>query len=166
MGRTTDLRREMKRLFFPFMKAKGFQIDQRHAPNCIDFRRTEGEQVQFFEIQWEKYGRPRFVANFGHASVKGTICHNTPVPSSDIGAGQAPEYCRLHPNGSGSSTRHWFRQDRPFFSALLARKRMYPPDQPIQQLITLFAEAEGYWRSNVVGPHSRLITNRWAHNVV
>ena len=165
MGRTTSLRREMKSLFFPFMEVKGFQIDQLHAPHFIDFRRADGERVQFFEIQWEKYGRPRFVANFGQASIKGTICHNTPIPSSDVSAGQAPAYCRLHP-GNGSSTRHWFRQDRPLLSALFARSRMYPPDQPIQQLITLFAEAENYWRSNIVGPHSKLITNQWAHNVV
>ena len=166
MGTTTALHHEIKRTFFPFMEAKGFTLDQRYAPHFIDFRRTLEERVQFFEIQWEKYGKPRFVVNFTHVSAKGTICYAEHVPASDVGPGQAPFYCRLHPNGSGSSTRHWFRQDRTILSALLSRSRLYPPDLPVRQLIELFPEVEHYWQSGVVGPNSRLISCPWAQDVV
>ena len=164
MGRTTELRGVLKTRFFPFMEAKGFSIDQRHAPNFWDFRRTVNGRVQFFEIQWDKYGRPRFTANFGHVSAKGTVCYGKRVPAADIGPGQAPEYCRLHP-GSGPSTRHWFRQDRSLLSALF-KGRLHAPERPVLQLIELFAEAEAYWASGRPGPHSNLITNTWAQDAV
>ena len=65
MGRTTDLRREMKRRFFPAMIDSGFSVDMRNAPSFVDFRRITPDAIQAFDIQWEKYGRPRFVINFG-----------------------------------------------------------------------------------------------------
>jgi hypothetical protein len=166
MGRTTALRRELKKRFVPFMAAKGFDFDQRNAPHFLDFHRVAGNRVQFLEVQWEKYGRPRFTVNFGSASSKGTLCQNQLIGAGDVGPGQAEKYCRLHPNGSGSSTRHWFRQDRPLISALLAWNRLYPPDQPVRQLIELYAEVETYWTSGIVGPHSRLLENGWVHDVV
>ena len=166
VGRTTALRRELKARFFPFMAAKGFAIDQRHAPHFQEFRRVVGDRIQFLELQWEKYGRERFTVNFGHASVKGTICYDKHISPNDVGPGQAPRYCRLHPNGDGSSTRHWFRQDRPLISALCARSRLYTPDQPVRQLIDLFEEVEQYWESGVVGSHSNLIVNKWARDAV
>jgi hypothetical protein len=125
-----------------------------------------GGRIEFVEIQWEKYGRPRFVVSFGHASAKGTICFGENIAPNEVGPGQAPQYCRLHPTGNGSSTRHWFRQDRPLVSALLARSFLYPADVPVQQLIELFAEVENYFESGIVGQHSQLIVNAWAHDVI
>jgi hypothetical protein len=151
MGTTTALRRELKLRFVPFMTAKGFLIDQRHAPHFIDFRRTVGGRIEFVEIQWEKYGRPRFVVSFGHTSAKGTICFGENIAPNEVGPGQAPQYCRLHPTGNGSSTRHWFRQDRPLVSALLARSFLYPADVPVQQLIELFAEVENILNPALLG---------------
>jgi hypothetical protein len=162
MGPTTALRRALKERFIPFMIEKGFALDQRHAPQFIDFRRVVGDRVQFFEIQWEKYGRPRFTVNFGSASTNGTISHNQHIDANDIGPGQAVEYCRIHPNGNGSSTRHWFRQDRPFVAALFAGSWLYPPEQIVQQLMDLFAEAEIYWSTGTVGKYSKVIKNSWA----
>lgn len=56
MGPTTELRRELKRTFVPFMAARGFVLDNRHAPQFQNYRRTVGDRVQLLEIQWEKYG--------------------------------------------------------------------------------------------------------------
>ena len=166
MGRTTALRQELKKSFVPFMTNRGFSLDQRHAPNFIDFRRTVGNRVQFFEIQWEKYGRPRFTVNFGSTSIKGTISHHQHIDANDVGPGQAEQYCRIHPNGKGSSTRHWFRQDRPVVAALFAGSRFYPPEQIVRQLMDLFVEAELYWSAGTVGKHSQVIKNSWVKEVV
>lgn len=165
MGRTTALRRELKRVLVPFMESKKFIIDQRHAPSFFEFRRIVNGRVQFFEIQWEQSGKPRFVVNFGHASIKGTICHNERISANEVCAGKTAEYCRLRP-GRGSSTRSWFRQDRPTLSALIARNSFYPPELPVQQLIELFPEAEEYWLTGMLGPNSKLIQCPWAKDVV
>ncbi|MDB5177463.1 MAG: hypothetical protein JWN75_1131 [Candidatus Saccharibacteria bacterium] len=166
MGNTTELRRELKRTFMPFLAAKGFTLNQRHAPHFIDFYRTVDERVQFLEIQWEKYGKPRFAVNVGQVSTKGTICYGEHIEAKDVGPGQAPQYCRVYPNGNGSSTRHWFRQDRPMISALLTRSRLYAPEVPIRQLLDLFNEIEEYWRSGQVGQHMFLTSNAWAKDAV
>jgi hypothetical protein len=67
MGRTTDLRREIKRRFFPVMADKGFSLDMRDAPFFVGFRRMTSEAIYVCDIQWEKYSRPCFVINFGNA---------------------------------------------------------------------------------------------------
>lgn len=166
MGTTTELRRELKRTFLPFMATKGFVLDQRHAPHFMDFRRAAGDRVQFLEIQWEKYGKPRFKVSVGEVSSKGTVCHGDHIDAKDVGPGQAPQYSCLYPQGDGSSTRHWFRQDRALLAALIHRSRLYPPEAPIGQLIDLFHEAEAYWVSGKVGEHMRLISNPWAKDAV
>ncbi|MDB5795860.1 MAG: hypothetical protein JWR25_2239 [Noviherbaspirillum sp.] len=166
MGRTTEFRRELKRTFLPFMTAKGFVLDQRHAPHFMDFRRTLADRMQFLEIQWEKYGRPRFKVSVGQVSARGTISHGEHIDAKDVGPGQAPQYCCLYPQGDGSSTRHWFRQDRSFLAALIHRDSLHPPEMPVGQLLELFGEVEEYWLSGKIGKHLRLISNSWAKDAI
>jgi hypothetical protein len=46
MGRTTELRRELKRRFYPLAAALGFQIDNSFGPFGVDFRRFIPTQVK------------------------------------------------------------------------------------------------------------------------
>lgn len=146
------------------MAERGFALDQRHAPHFLDFRRYLGPEVHFAEIQWEKYGAPRFALNVGKASIGGTLCHGEHVPAGEMGPGQAPEYVRVYPRGDGSSTRHWFRQDRTWFELVRTGSRLRPADEVVSDLIHLFAEAEHYLSDGTLGPHCRRTTNFWARN--
>jgi hypothetical protein len=152
MGSTTDLRRALKRDVFPLLIERGFTIDQRHAPQFIDFRRSRGDRVDFVEFQWEKSGRPRFKLSFGTVSSGGTIAHAVHTPAQDVGPGQAPVYVCLYPNGTGSSTRHWFCQDAPFWARLFGSPPR-PPTEVAAQLVALLPEVDGYLLNSIMGPH-------------
>jgi uncharacterized protein DUF4304 len=157
VGRTTALRREIKQVFVPFLAKKGFSSDLRGAPNFLYFRRTEADQVQVFDIQWQKYGRPRFVVNFGKAPADGVMdMFGKHVMPEDILPSHAPIRGRLAP-GSGAMTGSWFRQDRPLVERLASWSSLRPPEQVISQLMTLFVEVEEFWKSGTIGPHVRLL---------
>jgi hypothetical protein len=157
MGRTTALRHEIKRVFVPHLVSKGFSPDPRSSPNFLTFRRIEADRVHVCDIQWEKYGRPRFVVNFGNAPAGGvTDVLGKPIMPEDILPSHAPVRGRLAP-GRGTMTGSWFRQDRPLIARLVTWSRLRPPEQVISQLITLFDEVEAFWRSGAIGPHMRLL---------
>lgn len=159
MGRTTALRREIQQTFVPFLRAQGFDLDQRHGPRFLDFRRPAGAHMLFLELQWDKSGRPRFTVNFGKVALEGVLVGGQHLAASDVGPGQAPAYCRLCPSGKGRSTADWFRQDRALLSSLLAGARLHPPARPVEELMALFHEVQAYWDSHEVGPHCKLIQN-------
>jgi hypothetical protein len=164
MRTTTALRHALKSKFVPFMLARGFDLDQRNAPQFLEFRRTQGDEMQFVEIQWEKYGRPRFKVTAGFASQKGVICHGKQVEATEVGTGQAPRYVALYPTGNGSSTRHWFRQDKSLISALVSGNRLYPPEETVEKLILLYQELEDYFCTREPGAHCRTHVNAWSQN--
>jgi hypothetical protein len=152
MGTTTDLRRALKTEVFPLLVDRGFSIDLRHAPHFVDFRRSREDQVDFLEIQWEKYGRPRFKVSFGTVSAKGTVADGIYTSAQDMGPGQAPCYVCLYPRGNGSSTRHWFCQDAPLWARLLGRPAR-PASQVTAQLASLLPEVDEYLLNGRLGPH-------------
>lgn len=157
MGRTTALRREIKRVFVPHLASKGFSLDQRQAPNFLCFRRIEPDQIDVCDIQWEKYGLPRFVMNFGQAPANGVVdLLGKPVMPADIFPSHAPIWGRLSPR-AGAMTGSWFRQDRPLIERIVTWSRLRPPEQVISELVTLFAEVEEFWRSGAIGPHMRML---------
>ena len=142
MGRTTALRREIRTRFFPFMIAKGFVLDMRDAPTFFAFRKETPEGVLHCDIQWEKYGKPRFILNFGRGEP-------AVAPTAIRG--------RLHSRRRPAfwTTRDWFCQDRPLLSRIF-RSRFRPPAEVVDSLLSLFAEVEACWASGVAGPHIRL----------
>src|SRR5262249_35472387 len=108
MGRTTSLRREIKRVFVPYVESKGFSPDPRGAPSFLCYRRIEAGEVRVCDIQWEKYGRPRFVVNFGKAPADGVMdLLGKHVMPEDILPSHAPIQGRLTPR-SGGMTGSWF----------------------------------------------------------
>jgi hypothetical protein len=51
MGKTTPLRQELKRTFFPYLASKGFATDMRHAPQFFTFRKIEVSELRVCDIQ-------------------------------------------------------------------------------------------------------------------
>ena len=107
MGKTTPLRQALKRTFFPYLVGKGFSTDMRHAPDFFAFRRVDGLRLLLCEIQWDKYGGPRFAINFGVCSAHGVEFYGEHVPAADVIASQASQWGRLLP-GNHATTRGGF----------------------------------------------------------
>jgi len=155
MGRTTELRRALKGTFFNEAMARGFVVDQRLQPVSTMFRRRVGGIVQIFEVQWDKYGRPRFAVHFGTCPAEGlrvgdklfTPGETLPTWCGDVGT--------LEPHGRKHG---WFRQDATWLQRLVGRPPLRDPAQVIDELRTAFRELESYWEKGTVGPRIR----RWA----
>jgi hypothetical protein len=160
MGKTTELRKALKRVFFPFAESRGFAIDQRDAPTFTTFRRTAGNVLQIFDVQWEKYGRPRFVINFGTCPASGLVLPDQTIPPGQVLAAWTPQGGRLQPR-PGATTGSWFRQDRPFLMRLFGATILRPAPEVVTHLMQLFPEVEAYWSAGIIGRHLR-ITRRAA----
>ncbi|HYR05610.1 MAG TPA: hypothetical protein VEP71_02920 [Gallionella sp.] len=159
MGKTTELRREIKRTFVPFVEARGFKMDQRYAPQFLEFRRIVGDELHVFDIQWGKNGSRRFVVNFGKCPSEGVEFHGQIIPAEGINPAHCASSGRLQP-GKGAALWNWFRQDKPLLKRLLSREPFYPAQSVIDQLIAMFPEIEAYWEQNEIGPHLRVFEFR------
>ena len=155
MGRTTPLRREIKRIFIPHLTEKGFAVDMRHAPQFCTFRRIGPDAVQVCDIQWDKYGRPRFVVNFGVCGPEEVMFRGERIPPEDIFPFHATDRGRLAP--SHPMTAGWYRQDRPLLAQFVSLSRLYSPEAVVAKLMMHFVEVEDYWASRRIGPHVRLL---------
>jgi hypothetical protein len=133
MGNTTELRRELKDRFVPIAVSHSYSLSEQRAPFFLEFRRVRHREEQYFDIQWDKYGRPRFVVNFASAAGRG----------------------RLQP-GKGSTVSSWFRQDLSFLRRLIQRRANRSASAVIDELIQLFDELERFFSDRSVGPHVRV----------
>ncbi len=156
MGNTTELRREIKQTFVPFAEARGFKLDRRYSPQFLEFRRVTEREMHLFDIQWEKYGKPRFVVNFGKCPAHGAVFNGEMLSPGLVRPAHCSVNGRLQP-GKGPMTSNWFRQDKPFLARLLSRESLYPPGQVVGELVSLFPELEAYWRDGITGPHLRIL---------
>ena len=132
MGRTTELRQAIKRDLVPNLQDKGFTLHMSDAPRCYRFRKTDSDVELECNVQWEKYGSPRFILNFSKRGPKGLIASGRLAPSQR------------------RTLAGWFRQDRPWLVRLISSFKLYPPEQVVAQLIALFGEVEEYWKSGKV----------------
>src|SRR5262245_8328433 len=170
MGRTTELRHEIKQRLNPLMAQKGFVCDTRRAPQFVTFRKIAPDAVYVIEVQWEKYGRPRFIINFGKCGPAGTICHGDRVYPEHILPSLPPHSGHLLP-GSGPSTSSWFRQDRRLVERLLNWSRDYPAADVVTRFLELLHEVEEFWARGTIGPHIRFVpvpkaAKEWVKDVV
>lgn len=155
MGITTELRQEIKRVFIPYVKDLGFEMDQTNAPAFLEFRRLKGDVVHIFDLQWDKYHRPRFVINFGSCPAQGMDINGRHFPFQKVCAGWTPDRGRLQP-GKGGTTSSWFRQDKPFIFRFFSPDSMYSPAEVVGLLLNHFLELETYWTTGVAGPHLKI----------
>lgn len=64
MSPSKPLRDVLKKRFYPFAPERGF-VRGKATSLFTPFERVADGKIQFFEIQWDKYHRARFVINFG-----------------------------------------------------------------------------------------------------
>ena len=155
MGKTTELRREIRQRFVPYSETLGFKPDARQGPQFLQFRQVVGEDLHVFDIQWEKYGKQRFVVNFGKGSSNGIEFNGRKLQPNEMGVAHCPIRGRLKP-GNGSLTSSWFRQDKHFLQRLFGGEPTFPPQQVVDQLIELFPELLEFFRSGKAGKHMHL----------
>ena len=120
------------------------------APLTWTFRRVADGSVHLFDIQFEKYGLPRFVVNFGECSTAGVKVLDKYVPAESIFAADTPVFGRLQP-GRGASTRSWFRQDPSFVQRLIGKGDGNAPTEVVEKLMSLFPQIERFWQDGVIG---------------
>ena len=152
MARATALRDAVAEGFYPFVERRGFVRGASRHPLFTVFRRTGREAVHVFEIQWDKWGEPRFVINFGEAPIGGLDVNGEHVSANDV----QPYHCAAL--GSlkrrrGPTERCWFQLKRPWLDALASMRRTYYPHEVVDQLIDRFAEIETWWAEKAEGPH-------------
>ena len=150
MGVTTALRRELKQRFLPLLQEKGFIQDDRDAPQSIHFRREAGDAVHLLEIQWDKYGGPTFVINFGTCPAGGLNTPNGQFPVEQVYTGWLRESGRLQPK-RGRGTSSWFSQKKPWLRRIFAKQEFRPPDEVVGELLALFPQVETYWTTGAIG---------------
>lgn len=155
MGSTTALRRALKARFHPEAATRGFAIDQRLQPRSTTFRRQAGDRIHIFDVQWDKYGRPRFIVTFGTCPLLGLEVNGVTHSPADTLPGWCPDAGTLQPR-RGTSTASWFRQDVSWIRRLVGRPPLRPPDDVVDDLLATFPELENYWDTGVIGSHMRL----------
>jgi len=140
MSQSHALREAIKKRFYPFVQEKGF-VRGKASSLFVPFERVVGKKIQFFEIQWDKSHRPRFVINFGE---RASSEHQESGPLFASG--------RLQ-RWRGGSMRTWFQLSKPWVETLRTFRWTYQPDEVVSQLIDCFPELEAWWHSKQAGPH-------------
>ena len=155
MGATTELRRALRARVFPYLFARGFAADLRNQPTSTVFRRPVRNRVLVLGVQWEKYGKPRFVVHFGTCPAEGLRFQSGVCCAEDMLPTWCPDSGILQPR-RGLSSRSWFRQDSTLVERLLGQPPLRAPDDVVDELIAVLPELEHYWTSGEIGPHVRL----------
>ena len=143
------LRDAIKATFYPFALERGF-VRGKASSLFVPFRRTIGNKVQVFEIQWDKSHRPRFVVNFGEAPADGCEFFGKYIGAEFVEPQHCPVGGRLQ-RWRGGSMRTWFQLIKPWAETLYTLKWSYTPEEVAVQLITGFAELESWWETKHEG---------------
>jgi hypothetical protein len=152
MGTTTPLRTALKQRLHPHAQARGFVIDKSNQPNFTAFRRIAGDTVQVFEIQWDKYGKARFVINFGDAPAAGVNRHGAVLLADAVEPFDCKPSLRLQRKRGGAMS-CWFQLRRPLLEQIATFKREYTPDEVAEHVLACFPEMEEWWSSRKKGVH-------------
>ena len=144
-----SLRETVNRHFYPFAESKGFARAKSTHPHFTTFRRVEPDVVHVFDVQWDKYGRSRFVINFGEARFG---------PSTDnVETQDCKVLCRLQPN---KNSPRWWRLTKPWPDILKTGRFRYTPKEVVELVIASFAEVEAWWAEKKEGPHVQVLWRR------
>lgn len=152
MAKTKSIRDALRTGFYPHVLSSGFMLDKRRQPEFVVFRRFGEKSVHIFEIQWDKYHRPKFVINFCEAPPDGIQFGGKWMPAKDLTPVHCGSYLRLM-RSRGRFGYSWFQPGRPFIQQLLSFKRNYEPDEIAAQVVDRFQEIENWWAHKVIGAH-------------
>jgi len=152
----SELRKIIQAQFHPFVESRGFRKERPASATFTEFRRVVGDRLQVFDVQWDKYQRPRFVLNFGESPAADLLLHGRVVPLAQIGPPECPLQGRLQ-RRRGGSLGCWFGTRKPLARALLTASLHYPPQEVLVSLTTAFQELEEWWLTKQVGPHIQIL---------
>jgi len=146
MSRTSELRAQLRNEFIPHAISRGFEN------KGWVFRRVRSGRLEVFDIQWDKYNRPRFIVNFANCDAEGVVFAGSKVLPDDVHPSQCSRPGRLGP-GDQRTTRGWFCQDRNFLARLVGFNKLIPAANVVRQLTEMFSELEEYWDSGHISKH-------------
>ena len=132
------LREAVKQRFYPFAESRGFTRIKSSNALFTAFRKSEGDSVYAFEIQWDKYHRPYFVLNFSHPKDAGMVART--------------KHGRLQRKRGGPLS-CWFNLRKPLLQVLQTGRFSFKPDEVVDELISCFSELETWWSNGIEGPH-------------
>ncbi|MBB3170216.1 hypothetical protein [Simiduia aestuariiviva] len=136
-SRAKPLNDEMKRSFYPWVKASGFIKQKSTDSHFVEFRRETTSGVDVFEVQWDKYWRPYFVVNFGKEEATDTAWRKGG---------------RLQRKRGGSMS-NWFGLPKPMLYKLVTLSWSYKPEEVVEELKAAFGELESWWENGEIGKH-------------
>ena len=152
------LRRELRERFVGHLGEQGFQVCEEHMPSLLVLRRETVDRVHLLDIQWDKYGKPRFLVVFGSCPLGGIQCRGERIPAERMLASWSRQHGSLQPR-KGFSSRCWFRQDRGLIQRMFKHDAVRSPKEVVSDLLDLFPEVEAFWSSGAIGPHLTLFTS-------
>lgn len=157
MSRAATLREAIKAVFYPFASERGF-VRGKATSMFTPFHRIRGSVAQVFDLQWDKYGAPRFVINFGEAPSSGVIFQGELIPPDKLQPVHCPMNGRLQ-RWRGGSLRTWFQLSKPWLETIRTLRWAYSPSEVAGDLIHCFSELETWWATKQEGPHVHI----WRH---
>ena len=154
MAKTKPIRDALRSVFYPHVLSLGFEVDKRWQPEIVVFRRFGADAVHVFDIQWDKYHRPKFIINFSEAPLEGVDFCGKWMDVRDIMSVHCGSYLRLVRN-QGKFTYRWFQLRRPLLEQMVVLKRNYDPEEIASQVVHRFIEVEDWWANKTVGNETR-----------
>ena len=136
-SKAKPLNDEMKKAFYPWVKAKGFTKQKSTDPHFVEFRRGSSMGVDVFEVQWDKYWRPYFVINLGKEETTDTRW---------LKGGRLQRK-------RGDTMSNWFGLTKPLVYKLITFSWSYKSEEVIEELKEAFSELENWWESGEIGNH-------------
>lgn len=155
MAKAKSIRDALRSTFYPHATKLGFEIDKRWQPQFVVFRRLAADKVDIFDIQWDKYHRPKFVINFSEAPLDRVEFGGKFIDTKDLMVAHCGTFHRLVRDQNKFFYR-WFQLRRPLIEQVLKLKRNYEPDEIATQVIDRFSEVEKWWEKKIIGKHVQI----------
>lgn len=165
MSEKYGIRHAIREEFEPWMVRKGFQMTRKQGSTSVIFRKTCSDKIRLCDIQWDKYGKSRFVMNFGCCSIKGIVTwEGRMIMPEDMYPSWSPVWGRLT-DGFLIAGLGWFRLDPPWYKWPWIKACHQSPAVLIARLKERFIEVEEFWETGKNGPHIRIYKNPLAKDV-
>jgi len=151
MSRSSSLREALKREFYPYVEERGFTRGKATSL-FTPFRRMAGNTVHVFDVQWDKYGAPQFVINFGEAEVGAGLPAGVHISAPEL----EPHHCLLRgrlQRRRGGTMSAWFQLRKPWVEVILSGQLRYNSAEVASQVMGCFPELEAWWSNKQEGPH-------------
>lgn len=148
------LRRAIQDSFHTHLLRLGFQ-PERKRDDFVSYRRIRSAQHELVEVQLDKYGRPRFVLNFGAVPACGIVdAYGRFIAAEDVQIAQLVQQGRLY---SVPYSAIWFRPKRLFG----IRSADAAVAKAISHLVYEFGQVEQWFETGACGPNIRVSAEPW-----